>query len=687
MDNKERFQSYGDVNREIQSLIASKEANPPKKTTNNAFENTDILTLLESLNRTYNEINAALQTENSQALKDVILKSDIKMSMVCETLLETLKKTTEEKNNLIKENQQLEKSRREAEANNLSNKIVIDKLKSELEFKLNNIDELNRIVRDQKDRVTEAKEDSLRAKNEVMLYKAKMEELENLRGRANDRMMVYEKELEGLNTIIIDKDKRISTLAIEKKREEEKNASIKVRITELESLSNALNKKIEVKDKNMVLCNSELSKLLCENKRLRIEHEKFKESSGYYEGLYNNLSTQNAYLNSQLNKMLKMNDYSSDIDGFISKYKKKLKKKKKALKTLESENRKLREQLEEQNIEVPDTTSDSLIKKIEDLNTKNEKYRKQINELEKERQILESKSKTANGEHPFKEKVKNVLNRNIEEPRSFPAQYGYKKPPITNYPQSILDKGTHIINEPTSYSLSRVKTGNDQGYNINNEYQSIKHNIDYKSGNSKYDYMPNTYMPDYQSASKLQNGLTGYTDNRYTDAPRAEEKEQQNSTYLKMFNLENDYEEKANKKVQSEFVGGFINDSSIKPPQLDINYMVDTNAPADTKNSIFTTAPVVHDSVQLNGFGKKIDEDFKNCEDASVESVKTYHTSSTLKEMMARTDNLQKKFQDLEEKLAQIKEGESIDKLTDKIKAYNSYYSDWNAESNESDYI
>lgn len=683
MDNKERFQSYGDVNREIQSLIASKEANPHKKTTNNAFETTDILTLLESLNRTYNEINAALQTENSQALKDVILKSDIKMSMVCETLLETLKKTTEEKNELIKENQQLERSRREAEAMNLSNKIMIDKLKNELEFKLLNIDELNRIVRDQKDRVTDAKEDSLRAKNEVMLYKAKMEELENLRGRANERMLVYEKELEGLNTIIKDKDARVYTLAVEKKREEEKNASVKLRIAELESLSNALNKKIEVKDKNMVLCNSELSKVLCENKRLRIEHEKFKESSVYYEGLYNNLSTQNAYLNSQLNKMLKMNDYSSDMDGFISKYKKRLKKKKKALKALESENRQLKEQLEERNGEIPDTTSDSLIKKIEDLNTKNEKYRKQINELEKERLILESKPKVWNKDYPFKDKVKSVLNRKIEEPRSFPTQHDYRKPPTVNYHPSIFDKGTNIVNEPSSYRFSRMK----QGYNDDNEYQSIKTNADYKNGNNRHEYMFNAYRPDYQSDLKSPSVLAGYIDTRYHPTHKAEEKEAQNSTYLKMFNLENDYEEKTDKKAQGEFVGGFINDSTIQPSQLDINYMVDTNVPADTKNGIFSNTPVAQDSVQLNGFGKKVDEELKQCEDGSVESVKTYHTSSTLKEMMARTDNLQKKFQDLEEKLAQINEGESIDKLTDKIKAYNSYYSDWNAESNESDYI
>ncbi|ELA42336.1 uncharacterized protein VICG_00736 [Vittaforma corneae ATCC 50505] len=322
MESQEKFRSYADVNREIQALIASKENTPQREPISKHTDDENILTLLESLNKTYSEINAALQTENSQALKDVILKSDIKMSMVCETLLETLKKTTEEKNSLIKENQGLERNKRELESTNTSNKIYIDKLKSELDFKRVNVEELNRIIMDQKNRMTEFKEESIKARNEVQFFKAKIDEIENLRARANERMGIYEKELEALNTVIKDKDDRIQTLTLEKKNEEEKNSSVKTRMAELESFVDALNKKLEIKDRNMALCNSELSKVLCENKKLKVEHEKYKESSVYYEGLYNSLNLQNAYLNSQLNKMLKMGEYSKDIEGYIMKFKK-----------------------------------------------------------------------------------------------------------------------------------------------------------------------------------------------------------------------------------------------------------------------------------------------------------------------------------------------------------------------------
>src|SRR5690606_6713413 len=100
MNHQENSYQYNDVNKEIQQFLSSR-ANKNREITPHQ-EQQDILPLLESLNRTYSEINAALRTENSAALKDVILKSDVKMSLVCETLLETLRKTAEDKNNLIK---------------------------------------------------------------------------------------------------------------------------------------------------------------------------------------------------------------------------------------------------------------------------------------------------------------------------------------------------------------------------------------------------------------------------------------------------------------------------------------------------------------------------------------------------------------------------------------------------------
>lgn len=686
MESQEKFQSYNDVNKEIQALIASRENRPYRESTYKADDSQDIITLLESLNRTYSEINAALRTENSQALKDVILKSDIKMSMVCETLLDTLKKTTEEKNNLIRENQNLEKARRELESTNINNRIQIDKMKNEIDFKRVNVEELNRIIRDQKDRMNEFKEETQKSRNEVHFFKAKIDELENLRNRANERMGVYEKELDALNIVIKDKDSRIQTLMMEKKEEEDKNINVKTRIAELESLVDVMNKKMEIKDKNMTLCNSELSKVLCENKKYKVEYDKYKESSVYYEGLYNSISAQNAYLNTELNKMLKMAEYTKDVEGCINKFRSKLKKKKKMLKKIERENKELKEKLEESNItKDADETSDSLLKRIDELNSNNSKFRKQIAELENEKKQLESKLKNIKiGSDVFKSRQEPHL-----ETKSFPN--------INNERVSFRAPGSYVSNSqiggdskyfippninskinPSSTYNNDILRSRDDVSSFNKDVFSLNRG---SIGPSSY-YLPKSYPYTYQNPESIVS-----TQNKNINTERSvctlQQPEENNSTYLKLFNLENEYEENK-QKDRNDFIGGFIKDPEVSEPKLQHDY----------QNNVDNSNKVINGSIQMNNtpniddmYNLKRPGEQKNTDDVSVDSIKTYHTSSTLKEMMAKTDNLQKKFQDLENKLAQINEGDSVDKLTDKIKTYNSYYSEWNVESNESDYI
>lgn len=658
---EKKYQSYADVNKEIQALISSKE-NTPIREIEKQTQSEDIITLLETLNKTYSEINAALQTENSQALKDVILKSDIKMSMVCETLLETLRKTTEEKNRLIKDNQNLEKEKRDLESINFNNKINIERIRNELEFKKTNVDELNRIIADQKNRMTEFKQETNKAVSEVNFFKAKISEIENLRERSNKRMEIYEKELEALNVVIKDKEERIEMLEKQKREEEDKNSGVKTRLVELESIVDALNKKLQVKDKNMELCNSELSKILCENKKIKIEHEKYKEGSKYYEGLYNSLNSQNGYLNAQLNKLLKMNEYNKDIEGAILKFKKKLKKKNKKIKKLENENKELK--IKEES--VVDETSENLIKKIEGLN---EKYKKKINELEDEKKSLENKMRDVRidqkvistdqnlirNEENFLKKDEESLKKKISEFKTIESKEpflsfkNYNKEteiknnkPFTNY---YNKKALDLANNNNLYSNNRaLDLGNDNNslYN-NNLYNNLSNNRPYLT----WDYKKTDPVNLYNNFDNVYAHKNDYANNNINFYDEHKNEDKKDDSYLKLYNLENNYD-------KTDFVGGFVNESSILKPEN-------------------------KESVQMNNFDKLLDDL------ESVESVKTYHTSSTLKEMLKKTDNLQKKFEDLENKLAQINEGETMDKLTDKIKTCNSYYSDWNAESD--DYI
>jgi len=723
MESQDKFRSYADVNKEIQALIASKENTPHYEATPRRTESEDLLTLLETLNKTYSEINTALHLGDSQALKDVILKSDIKMSMVCETLLETLRKTTEEKNNLIRETQALEKSKRELETTGISNKVYIEKLRSDVDFKRINVEELNRVISDQKSRMAEFKEECVRARSEVQFFKAKIDEIENLRGRANERMGMYEKELEALNAVIKDKDSRVQMLVVEKRNEEERNAGAKSRVVELESMVEALTKKLELKEKNASLCNSELSKVLCDNKRLKVEHEKYKESSTYYEGLYNSLSSQNAYLNSQLNKMLKMEEYSKDVDGSILRFKKKLKKRKRKIKKLESENVRLRREEE-----TPDDTSEFLLKKIENLNEENEKYKTQLSELEDEKRRLEGRMKTmklGTEEVPFKERVKSLLSGEQgrsevkgyvrrEEPSKYLSFRTYK-PPVRSAvgpalgPERVardgltrdglardgvirdglardglardtltrdgltrdgLARDTFTRDGLTRDGLIRDTLARDNSLRDNLLRDTIARDTYQPLGIGKDNTPLYAEKPPHSTAYQPGVENVQYRGEPYQRPPS-------DSTYLRLFNLENTYEDKpaAQSKPGNDFVGGFVTDSEVPKPRLEMDY------DGAKGNDGLINRGSVHMSNLEKLFGDK------EGENASVESVKTYHTSSTLKEMMAKTENLKKKFDDLEGKLAQINEGESIDRLTDKIKACNSYYSEWNADSNESDYI
>lgn len=686
MNHQENSYQYNDVNKEIQQFLSSRE-NKNREIAPHQ-EQQDILPLLESLNRTYSEINAALRTENSAALKDVILKSDVKMSLVCETLLETLRKTAEDKNNLIKENQLLEKQKRDYESKEFNNKILIDKLRNELEFKKASLDEMNRIIQDQKSIMNECKEESNKSKSESMFYKAKIEEIENLRSRANERMSVYERELEALGTVIQEKDSRIQTLMNEKREEENKNLNIKTRMTELEAILESMNKKMEVKDRNMTLCNSELSKVLCENKKMKSEYEKYKESSTYYEGLYNSLNAQNSYLNSQLNKMLKNTEYSKDIDSFIAKYKKKLKRARRKIKKLESEKSVLNEKVEDS---VCNDTSEMLIKQIEDLNSKNEKYQTRIQKLEDEKKEIESKVKNltvTETNTDFKERIKIILNK-----------------PEKKYPENTKDLKSEYSSRntiPFRSSFVEPRSMPEGKYPPVSSFEPShwKNRNDLVNSKAPTTTSSHFFNPSVVSNTRTFEDIPRYSEIDYRKKDYVSSNNQPDSTYLKLFNLENDYghSNKSENPVGENLAGGFIQDSDISPVRLNMDYTERKNSysesaigvnqyPSQKNENILPN----NDSIRLNNFGKytnessRKNEDFKDNE--SLESVKTYHTTSTLKEMMAKTDQLVKKFSDLEGKLEKFNEGETVDNLTDKLKTYNSYYSDWNAESNESDYI
>jgi len=398
--------AYEDVNKEIQNLLASKKRHThSREPAQTAQEN--ILPLLEMLNKTYNEINTYLKIGDSEGLKDIITKSDIKMSMVCETLLETLAKTTAEKNKLLEENNKLERLRRELEEKIAKLTVQVSKEEDERLLKTHKLSELERIIQDQKSRLCSYKEEIQEMKNSEATIRYRMREIESLKSKALERIELHETEMKAAQRFINERDDAIERLRKEKKDEENKNGEIKTRIPQLERTIEMLQKRVEMKEENLSLCNNELSKVLTENKFMKQDYERHKEGHKYYESLYNNVNKQNAYLNDQLSKMLREKEFLDNPDECIEKYRKKLRRNKKRLLKL----RKLNERLEKENSEMCEEKKrveessmlvtggnklnndgreydssdlENIIKRIEELTTKNKEYKEKIDKLEKQ---------------------------------------------------------------------------------------------------------------------------------------------------------------------------------------------------------------------------------------------------------------------------------------------------------------
>lgn len=593
---------YEDVNREIQSFLASRSQSQSNHAPIVNDPLPDIQPLLRSLLDTYTQIRNHLESGSESALKETLLKSDIKMSLVCETLLATLSKTTEEKNSLRAENNQIIKELRTKQENEATKRIQLERVQTELELKKREIDELARLSRDQRRRVEENNQTVQKLKSELAQTRQRVTEMESLKARAAERMEVHEREVNALSKILQERHEEICKLNESKKYEENKNSGAKMRVIELEREIEILVKQAETKENNLVLSNNELSKALNENKEIKKELERHQESCGYYEKLYKSLDKQNAYLNKEMNRLLRNSDQdNSEV------YRKKAKKRGRRLKKLEKELQKYKnEQMEVK--EETSKESDGLIARIEELTEKNKEYKRKIEELERSIKVNDK----------INEKVKVY-----DKPASDSKRYN-----MNNYRQRVDNIATNT--NTNLYGKQMESTACIQPVTNNYRQSYAWHQPDLN-----YDY---------------------------TDVPQIFSKNnevEQRSTADRLFNLEHQYETEVD-------VGNFV------PAQHNEGWL--------GKNQQLRESKPVREPKESKLVRVAEDE-------PSAETAKTYHTTSTLKDMMARTDKLQKKFADLESQLANIKEEDTAERLSERVKAYSNNYSTWNVDSNDSDII
>ncbi|EOB12701.1 hypothetical protein NBO_378g0011 [Nosema bombycis CQ1] len=654
---------YEKINNEIKQLMNTSvtQGDCVKEDKNNVDH---LIKILSDLIRVYKEIQNMLETNDHDGVKNKLLSDEIKISLVCESLMKVLKDECNEKKEIYQKLEEEKSKIIEMNKENDEMRHKIRKMESDIQYLSNGNKELNRIIQDQKSRVQSFKEKAELETKGADTIRMINKELENLKQKALDKNEILVKETNVLRGRLEEKDKTIRKL-----NEEIKNLGNLCKTKEekcltLEKTIIALRKKFEMKEEALDLCNSELAKLISKNKKIESLNEDFQGKAAYYERLYKAINKQNEYLNEQLARLINVDNAdkleeeksaiinetlvtaNSDIKK-IKGYKKRLKKYKKRYATTHEEYEKNKNELKEvrrmidriklenkrlqdekdKAIESNNQVTDTLLNKVENLLEKNKEYQKILFELQ------EGKSE---------EGVNNGEGFKVGQDLSNKERYG----------QDFKNKFNYV---PSS-------TSNGQ-----ESFRSTK----------DLDTMFNDI--------KLKNNDNDINDYENFDNGRK---------YQRSFRLKNDYEiEPINKKKTIEKfkeIENTIDTPSITPLKIPDNFYKSLVRQKDKKtdhfpytNRIFpdltqavkqfypSSSPVV----TYNDF-KLTDKESEEADVRSLDSNKSLQTTSTLKEMRRKTENLQNKFDDLEKQLEEIKKSDEPEpkKLHDQIKAYTDYY-------------
>lgn len=696
--------NYNKVNEEIQSFLTNKKTEDNEKNINtpnkvdehnqwNKDNNLEIL--LERLYNLYSEINTHLKYDNEKGLKNSLLANDIKLNLVNESLLGTLKNVVSDKNRLLEENNNLTKEKNEFEQKYNKSKFYSQKLEGGLEYKSSNVSELNRIIQDQKQKLGELNNHLDKIRIELK-QKENLEEEYNLKfQRQSEKYSFYDKEMETLTNLANEREASLKKLLNEKREEETKNSGIKIKLSENERIIEQLNQKLDIKDKNLVMCNNELSKLLVENKKMRIENEKYKSTSNYYEGINKNLNQQNSYLNKQLNKIIQSEKYIKEgldvidvFEGKKKKYKRKLRKAKYAVKKLTDENEELKNKIEDNAYKV--NANDDTLQlhdKIETLARANKEYKEKINLLENEKKI-----------NLLNQKETVSLKNNLKENNKYTDK---------SYKSSILEEKIRKAKEKLNLPFSNKNIYDMEQLRLKlktKDYQPSKEIKGFNTNNNRID----KYKFDVDNRTDKYNFDNGNNDNnhiynKYVKYNDKEDKKEgkyyslyKESPLYEPINLENNYEEKETEpKRRNRFMGGLDEESILEEKSL--GYDQDAEAAElkafldSHKNNRLQKSDknkLVDKIALLDGYSHNYDDkkemnNKKYFDAPSTESLKSFQTSSTLKEMMERTNKLQEKFEKLDNDLNKVKKNKSSKNMDNTLSMQ---YKDINVDS-ESDIL
>ena len=260
------------INKEIQCFLAKtvrapevkEEPKPASSTVQQpgASEAKELVNTLLKLQETYARILDGMQRGDEDGIRNEILRSDIKMSLVCESLVRVLRETYVERNEFAKAAQDTEEKAESVSRQGEEMREKIAKLENEVKYAAQTSNELERFLRDQK-----ANFDSFRHK-----FEAQKRELESLRLMNGEmeasRKILVEKcdvrnvEIETLRGHIDDRVRVIEEMRSKTKGLEDACRTLQEKNSNLVCRNEALLKKLEVRTKNLEVVNSELARLL-----------------------------------------------------------------------------------------------------------------------------------------------------------------------------------------------------------------------------------------------------------------------------------------------------------------------------------------------------------------------------------------------------------------------------------------
>lgn len=664
---------YDAINDEIKNFLSltdrspCEDALPAKDPKTNEEDISSLISLLTGLQNVYNEINTNLVAGDSEGLKNVILNSDVKMSLVCESLMRVLKDVSQEKGELVKSEERYKERIRKMSEEKESLEIKINKMESDLEFLNRGNQELSRIIRDQKNKIQAFKEKVDLEKRNCDSFRSINGELEILRKKALEKCDVYEKEIGVLKEYMKERGGEIGRLRDEARQGEEEREGLSKKIVGLEKNNELLRKKLEMKESAIGMCNSELSKLISKEKRIESEVEKMKERASYYERLYKATNSQNEYLNRQLSKMI------GDTDKIeVPEYDPNAPEEMTAISNEKNSN----------DVEQNDLKRIKRYRRrIHDQKRMNEKQRIEIQDLRREveglrdeaSRLQEERTKAINANSKIMEELMSKVERLLEKNREYQGIIYELRGRSTKEDKSRVD-----FNE----SFRTVNDGeNDQMEKEDFFTAKIPgRGEELEDGNS---IRPFTLRNDYES--KVNDDSIYDSSRIYGMGVRSI------PSRLSFPKKQNKGDEENAEQVKLNLPDSFFSSLASSKKEVALNAeegleRKEENTGETRRNTGYLDDPF--DSLSNKNLGKDVES--RGESDISSTSPKTVRTTSTLHEMLRRTDALQEKFDKLEDHLNAIKNSDKVDaeKVHDQIKAYkNYYYSDYLDMSNESDVI